>query len=179
MGRPKPLLQLDGATLLERAIAALAVGGCAPVICVVPAGPAEIGAAARAAGAAIVVNPDADSEQIDSLRLGLDALPAGVDAVVVHLSDHPLASAETVRALVRAREAGGAPIVRPVYGGEPGHPTLFARVLFDELRADQPHGARSVIEAHAHEVEDVPVDDPGIAVDLDTPDDVRRAGGIS
>jgi CTP:molybdopterin cytidylyltransferase MocA len=63
---------------------------------------------------------------------------------------------------------------------------LFDRRLFVELRrADPIRGAKPVVHAHAHELVNLPVNDDGAFLDLDTPDDYRRvlalveAAGVS
>ena len=56
------------------------------------------------------------------------------------LVDVPLVSPDTTRRLVRAWRDTGAPIVRPARGEEHGHPVLFDRRVFAELRA-QTRGA--------------------------------------
>ena len=69
-----------------------------------------------------------------------------------------------------------APIVRPARGEMHGHPVLFDRRLFAELRsADPVRGAKTVVRAHAHEVFNLTVDDEGAFLDLDTPADYERA----
>lgn len=177
MGRPKALLEIEGETFLERAIAILAEGGCAPVVVVLATGAAAAPAReiATSSGAKAVANPAPDAEQIDSLRIGLAALSADLDAAVVFPVDHPLADAGTVRALVEAFASSGAPIVRPVYRDRPGHPVLFARATWAELaNPTLERGARDVVHRHAGEVRDVRLDDRGVTVDVDTPGDYRR-----
>ena len=177
MGRPKAMLEIEGETFLERAIAILATGGCQPVVAVLAPGPDAAGEAeiAAAAGAEAVTNTLPDAEQIDSLRVGLAALPPDLVAAVVLPVDHPLADAGTVRALVAAFASSGAPVVRPLYGDRPGHPVLFARATWAELAEPAlERGARDVVHRHAGEVRDVPLDDRGVTVDVDTPDDYRR-----
>jgi len=175
MGRPKALLPIDEETFIERAIRVLIEGGCREVFAVVPADAPGVTRLAEQAGARIVVNPDVDSDQATSLRLGLEAVGDDADAVAVLPVDHPLISSETVlRLLSKYREARPA-IVRPVYCGVPGHPGIFSRRLFPELLdPDLPEGAHTVIEAHRDEVVDVEVRDIGVTADIDSPDDYRR-----
>ena len=176
MGEPKPALDAGGASFIERAVGALRDGGCRDVLAVVSPDEGAAGALAAQAGARVVMNTAADSEQIDSLRLALRNLNPGARGVVVLPVDHPLATSSTVRALIDGWNGAGAPLARASHHGIPGHPTLFAAALFDELlQGDLPEGARSVVAAHAHEALDVPVDDPGVTLDVDTPDDYRRA----
>ncbi|MBV9774533.1 MAG: nucleotidyltransferase family protein [Gemmatimonadetes bacterium] len=179
MGEPKPFLLFRGETFLARAVRTLREGGCDEVVVVAgPEGDAraeEVVAAAREAGARPVHNPAPESEQVDSLRVGLAALAPEADAAVVLPVDVPGIGAATVRALVEAFRARGAPVVRATHRGAHGHPVLFARRLFAELHADPlPEGARTVIRAHAAEVEELPAGEAEVLVDVDTPDDYRR-----
>ena len=180
MGRPKAMLEIDGVTFLERAIRTLAAGGCDPVVAVLGEGEAEgtAGRIAQASGARPVENALAEAEQIDSLRIGLDALPEDAEAAVALPVDHPLASPAVVAALVHAFRSSGESIVRPVYRDRPGHPVLFARTIWKELaEPDLEHGARDVVHRHASEIRDVPLDDRGVVIDIDTPGDYQREVG--
>jgi CTP:molybdopterin cytidylyltransferase MocA len=171
MGRPKALLQAGDATFLEHAIATLRAGGCDDIMVVVNDDNPEIARAIFEGCARAVTGAGPDSQQIDSLRAGLRALPDGTEAAVVLPVDHPRVAAETVRALIAAFRARGAPVVRPVYGGEHGHPVLFAAEVFDELLEEGlPEGARTVVRRHAAAAEDVAVEDPGVVIDVDTPE---------
>jgi molybdenum cofactor cytidylyltransferase len=84
-----------------------------------------------------------------------------------------------VRQVLEAWARSGAPIVRPSWRGRHGHPVLFdARVLPALRAADVTAGARAIVRAHASEVCDVEIDDPGAYEDIDTPDDYRRVFGV-
>ena len=177
MGRPKAFLRLGGLTFLERAVAALRDGGCDPVVVVAgPGGDAaadEVAEAARRLGASVARNPDADSPQVASLRAGLRALGAEVQAAVVTPVDVPRAGAGVVRDLIAAFAAKGCPVAQPFDGVRHGHPVLFARGLWAELMADPlPHGARTVVHAHAAQRAEVRVSI--LPADVDTPEDYRR-----
>jgi molybdenum cofactor cytidylyltransferase len=94
---------------------------------------------------------------------------------VVTPVDRPGLLAATVARLIEAHRRTGAPLVIPTWLGKPGHPALFARSLFAELmEGDLPDGARTVIARHGEEAVRVEVADPGVPVDLDTPEDVAR-----
>jgi molybdenum cofactor cytidylyltransferase len=96
------------------------------------------------------------------------------EAIVVTLVDVPMVSPHTIRTVIDAWRRARAPVVRPAFGPRRGHPVVFDRAIFDELRRAPLHeGARSVVRAHASDVLDVPVDDPGCVADIDTPADYR------
>ena len=173
MGEPKPLLEIGGRSFLQATLDTLGEGGCASRVAVIASPDAAF--AARSAGAAIAQGKP-EQEQIDSLRSGLDTLGDDVDAVVVLPVDHPRVRASTVAAIIGAWRDEPDAVVRPVYGDTPGHPTLFPRRVWGTLLdADLPDGARSVVETER--VVDVPVDDPGVVTDIDTPEDLEAVDG--
>ena len=61
---------------------------------------------------------------MSSLRLGLKALPLGLDAVVVALADQPLINVQAVQALLQAfaQRPAGTHLLQPKVQGLPGNP---------------------------------------------------------
>src|SRR5690606_11629357 len=110
------------------------------------------------------------------IRLGLQALAdLDVEGVAVLPVDHPAVAPATVAHTIQVFRASSAPIVRTVRRGQGGHPTVFARRIFDELLdPDLEGGARTVIYAHHGERVDIETEDPGAVADIDTPDDYRN-----
>ena len=121
----------------------------------------------------VVRNPDPSRGQLSSLWTGMDAaLRPDTEGLLVTLVDVPLVSSATIRQVIDAWRGTRAPIVRPARGTQHGHPVIFDRALFDELRAaPAAAGAKVVVRAHAHEVIDVSVEDIGALTDVDTPAD--------
>ena len=183
MGRPKALLPIgpDGDTFFDRVTRALLEGGVRDVVVVVGADSEAIRAGARPrVGVRIVDNPDYEQGQLTSLLAGLHAIDATrATAALVTLIDVPLVSAHTVRTLIAAQREHGAPVVRPVSAGRHGHPVIFGRTLFAELRrADPAQGAKSVVRAHAADMIEVPIDDEGAFTDIDTREDYEKYIGV-
>lgn len=132
----------------------------------------------------VVRNPDPGRGQLSSLWAGMDAVVSpSAEAIMMTLVDVPLVAPSTVRRVIEEWRRTRAPIVRPARGGRHGHPVIFDRVLFDELRqAPLDAGAKVVVRAHASAIIDVEVDDEGSLTDIDTPDDyaaLRRPGGLA
>jgi molybdenum cofactor cytidylyltransferase len=125
----------------------------------------------------LVVNDGFDDGQFSSLLVGLNAIDRpGVEAVFMTLVDAPLFSAATVRAVVDRYHATRALIVRPVSGGDHGHPVLIDRLLFDALRQGDPAtGAKPIVRGNVSIEGDVEVNDDGAFMDIDTPDDYNKA----
>jgi molybdenum cofactor cytidylyltransferase len=93
---------------------------------------------------------------------------ASTDAAgwLVALADMPAVAASTIDA-VRDALVSGAPSAAPTHQGRRGHPVGFSarlRPLLLALQGDE--GARSVLAAHPPR--QIPVEDPGCLLDLDT-----------
>lgn len=180
MGSPKALLPLAGGGFFaSRIVETFHRAGIGDVTLVTGDHHDAIEAAFRSAptGRAprIVRNPEPSRGQLSSLWTGMDAaIGTGVEALLVTLVDVPLIEAAVVSRVVEAWRATGAPIVRPARGDQHGHPVLFDASLFPALRAAPlDAGAKSVVRAHADRIVNVPVDDDGCLVDVDTPEEFR------
>lgn len=174
MGQPKPELTLEGRSFLEQCIHRLRRGGCDPVVAVVAQ--ARQASAKPRKGLLWAQNADPESEQIESIRIGLAAVPAECAAAIVLPVDAPAVRPKTVRRLIEAFAAApDAHVVRPVFRGQPGHPTLFARPVFAQLlEPGLSQGAETIVQRHAASRLDVEVEDPGVTGNVNTPDDYRR-----
>ena len=178
MGRSKALLDAGGRSFLSATVGALIGGGCDPVVVVVGPGQDDEARRAKAAGAAVLENPDPGEGPIPSLRLALAVLGASVEGVAFLPVDHPRVRPETVATLVEAFNAGTAPLVIPTVHGDRGHPALFRRTLFPALLdRSLEGGARTVVHAHLADATLVEVADAGVITDIDTPDAYRDAFG--
>jgi nicotine blue oxidoreductase len=173
-GSPKALVRLRGRLLVERAAELLAAGGCDPVVVVLGAAADQVLAAARLprTGVRTVVNPDWPTGMGSSLRVGLAAVPAAAEAVVITLVDTPGLGPESVRRLVAAGGPDGA--AQATYGGRRGHPVLLGRTVITEVAAAATgdRGAGPWLAAHPERVRLVPCDGTGDPRDVDVPDDL-------
>ena len=169
-GSPKALVRLRGRLLVERAVDLLAAGGCDPVLVVLGAAADEVLATARLPRT--VVNPDWPTGMGSSLRVGLAAVPAEAEAVVVTLVDTPGLGPESVRRLIAAGGPDGA--AQATYGGRRGHPVLLGRTVITEVAAAATgdRGAGPWLAAHPERVRLVPCDGTGDPRDVDVPDDL-------
>lgn len=170
MGDFKPLLPFDGVTVIERCVANLRAAGASEIVVVTGHRAAELAAQLR--DVTLVHNPlYAETQMFDSLRLGLRALSADCDTILLTPGDVPLVEPETVRALLAA-EAGFA---CPVCAGRRGHPVaLDGRYRDAVLRYAGDGGLRGAVAALGIPVTEVEVADEGMSRDLDTPADYRE-----
>lgn len=179
MGYPKPLLKVGDETFLAHLAAAM-LKVIARLTIVVGAHNDRVRPVIPADPRIHVVhNPDWVRGQLTSIKAGIRALPPDASAAIIHLTDHPTVKADTFAAVVDAYRQSGKPIVIARHAGHRGHPVLFDRSMFPELLdAPEDQGARVVVNADASRVVYIDVDDPGILLDLDTPEELARAGFI-
>jgi molybdenum cofactor cytidylyltransferase len=130
---------------------------------------------AYANGASVVINPDPSRGQFSSLQVGLhEVLNRGRDAAVITLVDRPPVSAATVQLLRDAFESAPQDIwsVVPELDGKHGHPYLVGRELIEVfLQAAATANAREVEHRYQDHIQYVAVDDPFVAVNINTPED--------
>jgi molybdenum cofactor cytidylyltransferase len=179
MGSPKALLDAgEGETFLDRIVGRARAAGLRRILVVVRAGDAGVRTAAERARAAWVENLDPSRGPISSIRAVLDVVePEGFDALLVWPVDMPLVSTGTIARLVQAFEPGGPAIVLPVHAGRRGHPVIHGRGVWAELRSPEADdGARVLVRKDPARVREVPVEDEGVLLDIDTPREYRRLG---
>jgi len=175
MGRPKQLLDWGGRPLVRAAAETALAARLDPLVVVVGSARADVEAALRDLPLRIVANPDYAAGQSTSLRVGIAAIDASADAVVVLLGDQPFVTAAIVERLVAEWQSSRAPIVAPAYAGQRGNPVLFARAMFPELLGIQgDQGARAVLAADPSRIHPVAFDDPRPLADIDTLEDYER-----
>lgn len=170
LGRPKQLLEVGGEPLVGRAARLALEAGCRPVIVVVGAEREAVEAAVGRQEVQTVYNPDWPSGMGSSVRAGLTALPADVNAALFLLTDQPHLDRGLLERLLAAFRGSGGPLAVSDYGGTLGVPAVFSRRLFAELaQLEGDRGARRVIQRHMEQLVSVPF--PEGRRDIDTEED--------
>jgi molybdenum cofactor cytidylyltransferase len=180
MGSPKALLPYplpDGSetTFLAHLLGIFERSRARPVVVVLGHDPKTIENSVARGAARWVRNERYREGMLSSLLSGLEAIDeAGIEGVLVHPVDHPDVTPELVDGLIASFERTKAAIVLPAHRGRRGHPVLFSRAVFEELRrAPEAVGARQVVWDHQSDLLEVEVPEHGIASDVDTPGDYR------
>jgi molybdenum cofactor cytidylyltransferase len=141
------------------------------VVAVVRPGSDELSKALKSEGCEIAVCENAAEGMGASLACAARA--AGeADGYLIALADMPFLRRSTIAA-VRDALAGGAPLVAPYFRARRGHPVGLSRKFLKELvdlRGDA--GAKKLLAEHERAIVKIPVGDPGVIRDIDTPEDL-------
>ena len=179
MGSPKSLLTVGGRSLLEHVLEAVRGAQVDDIVVVLGHEADRIRSEVSFNGARSVVNPAYSEGMSSSIRAGVRAADARSDGFLIVLGDQPFVASATLDALIARRNGSNARILIPTYEGRRGNPVLLDRSLSEEVQSitgDQ--GCRAIFGRHTQGILEVPVDDPGILVDLDTPEQIARADEV-
>jgi molybdenum cofactor cytidylyltransferase len=177
MGRDKALLPWREGTFLSKAIRALQPA-TELVLVVSGLNAPMLEPIANAYAAFMVVNREPQRGQFSSLQTGLqEVLNRGRDGAILTLVDRPAAETQTIQQIKAAFLASGDDIwaVVPEYGGKHGHPIVIGREMIEAfLRAPAGSNARDVEHANQSHIRYLPVNDPLVVANVDTPEDFER-----
>jgi molybdenum cofactor cytidylyltransferase len=172
MGVKKQLLPIQGRPAIVRCLESLRDAQAAGIVLVVNPEAGDIVDAAKDFPIRVAVNEMPESDMAASVKTGLACIDRNATGVLVCLCDHPLVRPATLEALVSAHARMPDAIIIPVYHGRKGHPTLFPRPLLEEIATRAT--LRDVIGHHHSSISFIDVDDEGVILDMDTPEDYRR-----
>ena len=177
MGKPKALLPVEGQSFIERIVAAFRKAQVEKIMVVLGRHVEEIRPKIAQLQVQIVVNEDYKNGQLSSLQTAIRALEGedDVEALLVHLVDHPFLDPGLVDQMVRRFRESKKLIVLPRYQDRRGHPVLFSSKLFPELLAASLEvGAKEVVRAHLSDTLEIETAEEGVMIDIDTPEEYRR-----
>ncbi len=176
MGFAKLLLEVEGKSLLAGTVE-MAASASPSVMVVVGAYADAYAPVAEAAGAEVVRNPEWREGLAASLRAGISALPAQVEAALIVLPDQPFVDTSHLLALVQVFRDQKHSLVLSAYCGILGAPAVVGRELFPQLlKLTGESGAKALLGS-VSSVGEVALEKP---FDVDTVEQAERllSGGL-
>jgi molybdenum cofactor cytidylyltransferase len=171
MGMPKALLQIHGKTFLEYLLESIKKAGLENISVIVGHDAEMVMTKFLNLNVDFIINKDYKKGQLSSIQAAIKSVPKNTDAVLICPIDRPLFSSGLINKLFSDFVRTGSPVVVPVYDAKRGHPMIFSSSVFMELmRAPIDVGARAVVWAHHSEVVEVPTNEEGILINIDTPE---------
>ncbi len=176
MGKPKALLKIGQSVFLETIFNLLEEAKYDPLITVLGNDFKEIFQSIQKKRKILFLrNQFSEKGQLYSMQCGLKHVPGDVPGCLVVLVDHPLVSLTTYLSVYEAAQKFPYKIIIPVYEGKRGHPVYFGKKYFNNLlTAPLSEGARYVVQKYEKSILELPVDDAGILVDIDTPEEYNQ-----
>jgi len=181
MGTPKALLKIGEKTFLQHIVETLHSARIIDVVIVIGAEAEKIQKTLTWFDGKVVVNDEWQKGQLSSIITGLNALdltksePEEIHGAIICPADHPLLTQSLLVDLLQGYWLSKKRIIIPIHRGKRGHPVIFDRELFDDIRnAPLDIGARAVVRNHEQEVHEVDVNDEGVLINIDSPDDYKK-----
>lgn len=180
MGQPKQLLPICDRPMVRHVTEIVVGTDLAQVVVVIGAHARAVRAALAGLSVDLVLNEAWIEGMSGSIHTGLEALRPEIQAALLVLGDQPALTTGLLQKLVARYQVTRAPIVAPFYRGQRGNPVLFDRTLFPELLAVQgDRGGRELVDRYRDQALHVEVDDPGVMMDIDSPEDLAGLIGVT
>ena len=178
MGAFKPLLPFGSTTVIERVITTIREAGIDTIGVVVGWNAEMLIPVLERCGAPWIRNEHFAEGMYTSIQAGVRSLPADVGAFFLFPGDMPLVRSATLRRLAAEWDERPGGILYPRHEGKGGHPPLIAADYIPVILAAEPAGGlRQLLRQHAHAARHVECADPGVLIDLDTPDEYQQLTG--
>ena len=176
----KLLIEIDGEPLVRRAALAMLAGGIRDLVVVTGHQHEDVVAALAGLDVTFAHNADFASGQAGSVAAGITALPEAVSGALIALADMPFVAPDLVAEMIRDHGGLGDHETRisfPVHEGRRGNPVLWGRGFFAALgRLSGDMGGRQILKENPAAVNSISWHDDSIHRDIDTADDLARAG---
>lgn len=108
---------------------------------------------------------------LDTIRQSILSLKETADCYLIFPVDHPFVLPETISTLLQAATANPDCVIKPEYRGHRGHPIMIPAKL--DIFASEHDNLRDIIRYSGVGTVIVPVNDPGITINVNTPQDLK------
>ena len=177
MGQQKVLLPFGSSTILGEILDAIEGSCVAECIVVTGHNPEPVEEFLAHRNAFPVHNPGyVEGGMLSSIRTGLRGVSEDATGVMLFLGDQPQVSTQLIEAVAGHFAPDTGEIIVPTFQGRRGHPLLFDAAYRDlVLREFDDVGLRGLLRQHPDKVRELPWEDEGVLIDLDTPEDYAAA----
>ena len=175
MGQPKLLLRWGDVTLFEHTVDNYLASAVSEVNVVLGYRAAEMEKLLGDRSVNITVNPEYSQGMSTSIVAGINAMSLMTQGIILALADQPSVTSQTIDRLIQAFELRQKGIIIPVYHGQRGNPVVFDIKYRDKLLALKGDtGGREIVHTYYDDIQEVSVENRGILIDIDTPEDYKR-----
>ena len=176
MGEFKPLMELGGKPLVDHALDTFQTDGIGEIVIVAGYRYKDLAAHLSGRGVVLLKNEAyANTEMLDSIKIGLSYLQGRCGSFFVMPADIPLVRPYSIEEMLSCMQPQGADGVKPAYRGKSGHPLLLdAGCIPQILGYNGKNGLKGALDQGGYEIINLPLPDPGIVMDADTPEEMAE-----
>jgi len=179
MGRPKLLLPWQDTTVIGHIILQWQELGASQIVIVHRPNDAPLlGELDRLnfPGQNRVENPQPERGMFSSIlcAAGWNGWGAEIRSRAIVLGDQPHLRFDTLRSLLEFHALHSDAICQPLFGGHERHPVILPHGVFDALKASKAETLKDFLKLNSCPAVQYPVEDCGLALDMDTPEDYKR-----
>ena len=179
LGPPKQLLPYRGTTMLGWVVAqAQRATSLGEVVVVLGRAADEIRERIDLGAARVIENPVFADGCSSSYRAGIGALDPRSEAIMIVLGDQPGITPEIINSLAEEWRSEEASIALCSYRGRKGHPMIFAKSMFEQLKGL--HGDKAawkLVDANSDVVQEIHFDLP-FPDNVNTAEDFERLASV-
>lgn len=179
MGRPKLLLPWRGTTVIGHLISQWRALGAGQIAVVLRANDSVLAAELDRLNfhkSDRIENPHPETGMFSSIICAADwnGWRQEISRWAIVLGDQPHLRTETLRQLLEFSAKNEDAICQPVSGGRTGHPVILPQQTFGELKSTNAATLKVFLNLAASPRVQCSVADPGLSLDMDTPEDYKR-----
>jgi len=179
MGRPKLLLPWNGTTVVGQLVAQWRQLGTGQIAVVMRPGDAELGAELdrlELPKADRIQNPQPERGMFSSIvcSANWDGWRTEITNWAIVLGDQPHLQLETLRSLLKFAAQNREAICQPMFGGRTKHPVILPSAAWESLKDSRADTLKSFLNLAPCPSVQCGINDPGLTLDLDTPEDYKR-----
>lgn len=170
----QPLMTIGGTTVIRRIIILLKQADVDPIVVITGRNGDQIEKHISKMRTICLRNTNYETTQMfDSIRMGLNYIEDLCDQVLVLPVKYPMFLGDTIEKLLKT----GSPAACPIYAGKRGHPVLISKELIPMLlHYDGSRGLGGALRQESVNplVKEIPVEDQGITLSIETDDDCEK-----
>ena len=179
MGRPKLLLPWRGTTVIGHLLSQWRGLGAGQIAVVLRADDPALAAELDRLDfpkPARIENPRPERGMFSSIVCAANwaGWQPDISSWAVALGDQPHLRPETLRQLLKFSAQNKGAICQPMLGGRAAHPVILPRQAFVELKNSGGVTLKDFLNLSTVPRVQLPVDDAGLSLDMDTPEDYKR-----
>jgi len=175
MGRPKLLLSWGKTSIVEHLVRQWREIGAAQIAIVKAATDLDLKGAC--AGVPCIINPAPERGMFSSIQCAAQWPNWNpiLNHWVIALGDQPHLRDTTLQQLVEVARQHPNDICQPARGGRARHPVVLPESVFHRIPATTAGNLKEFLSSVPEARRNIEIDDPGLDLDIDTPEDYERA----